>query len=285
MEIPTSRGASLDDVGMELELGEAFSEECPVNAERTPAKHTGTKSRKRRKTSSVNLPADSSNESLEEKVTKRLRSHSDSRSETGRGGESVAIGTKMSDLPNLSVACASSSGLLKTVDTDGEKQAQSISKKYRELISDRYKPNCVGPYCVYLERYQPGKSGGSRDVDEAREKTNADVVDIGESLYKFAPFHMGSCYNLHHMGRDRMSVSFGTYHDANSFLDVVWQNKYKVMEEEVWIAYIPPFKIFRQVILRGIDNPKVDPAFVKEHLCDYLVRWPVAFSRQGQASA
>lgn len=103
-------------------------------------------------------------------------------------------------------------------------------------------------------------------VSETGNKSNADVLDVGESLHGIAAHHMNTCYNFHHIGREKLSVSFRMYHDANTFVNIVWQNKFKVIEEEVWVAYIPPFKIFRQVILRGIDNPRVRPDFVKEHL-------------------
>lgn len=72
-----------------------------------------------------------------------------------------------------------------------------------------------------MERYQLETEKGIRDVDKTRGKSNADVLDIGESILKFASYYMNNCYNFHHMGRNKLSVSFRTYHDANSFVDVI----------------------------------------------------------------
>lgn len=103
---------------------------------------------------------------------------------------------------------------------------------------------------MYLERYRSEKNIETQDVNvsETDRRSNADVLDVGEKLHGFAAYHMSTCYNFHHMGRDRFSISFRTYHDANAFVKIVWQNKLGIIEGEVWVAYIPSFKIFHQVI-------------------------------------
>lgn len=134
------------DVDMELEEPGVFLPDARL----TPARGGGSKgSGSRRKLSSKSLLADTSGESIEEKETKRLRSCSNSRSDAGTGVDSVVVGSEVSDMPVSSITRLCPLDSATPVGVVEDDRVRFISRKYQELISNRYKPNCVGPYCVW----------------------------------------------------------------------------------------------------------------------------------------
>lgn len=66
-------------------------------------------------------------------------------------------------------------------------------------------------------------------------------------LFKFA-------FDLKTIGKNKFTVSFPDYDMANKFADAFNNKLSQIYPGEIWLAYIPNFKVIKQFIIRGVDD-------------------------------
>ncbi|XP_032665156.1 uncharacterized protein LOC116841397 [Odontomachus brunneus] len=106
----------------------------------------------------------------------------------------------------------------------------------------------------------------SRNDNTALDQQSISVLRIGRCLLKICPSSMETVFDFVKKGNDKFSINFPTYHQANEFISLVYKNRFSVRSDECWVAYVPSFKIFKKVILRGLDDSDLEPDFIAKHL-------------------
>lgn len=131
-----------------------------------------------------------------------------------------------------------------------------VPDNYARLANNRYKPDIEGPYSVHIEKVlsPPDQTGA------------VGVLKIGKTLLAHVPILMKAALDFKRAGHNRFSITFPFAKQANTFVLELWNIKHALFPDELWITYIPNFRVTRQMIIRGIDDDSITPDFIMDNI-------------------
>ncbi|XP_059061881.1 uncharacterized protein LOC131854757 [Achroia grisella] len=123
----------------------------------------------------------------------------------------------------------SNPGLINNQDNDSTRPQTSISRVY-------YQSHDAAPFIVHIQKI----------LSSPDDKTTLHPIDFGRYLKKSFYKNVVVDGSLKKIGRNRLSISFSQYKDANSFIDSADLKKYN------YNAFIPAFNLTRMGLIRGV---------------------------------
>ena len=124
----------------------------------------------------------------------------------------------------------------------------------------KYDKGHKGPFEIFIERIKLNDNDVMTGISNAAFARNMRNFD---SLCNFVKIG----YDLRSTGRNKFKISFADFLSANDFVRVF--NEVDFFEGQKWEAYIPAFKIFKDYVLSGIEDPTVTADEVKLWLGPY----------------
>lgn len=142
-----------------------------------------------------------------------------------------------------------------------------IPERILSLVNHKFKYESLAPYTVYMEGIEDDTSGKQlKDTNKQNSPFGIDVNTLGMMLHKVSPGCLDNVYDFKIRGRNKFCINFVYYHEANDFVEMVWHNRHRIQTKRVWVAYIPSYKVSKRMIIRGIDDIKIEPNFIKKQL-------------------
>lgn len=132
----------------------------------------------------------------------------------------------------------------------------TIPENIVKLANNRYRPDNGDPYIVQVQKILtlPTVQG------------SIGVLKLAKALLAHLPGHMNIAHDFKRTGLNKFSISFPNFSQANSFVTAIWHIKTKVFESEIWVAFIPHYRITKQMIIRGIDDDFLSSEFILNHI-------------------
>lgn len=117
------------------------------------------------------------------------------------------------------------------------------------------------------DRKADGGEDNVKDKDKDKEKDNEhgknkiqrlvsgtySTLAFGKRILKHI-VEFKNAFDLKTIGKNKFSVCFSDGTSANKFADAFNKNLSQAFPGEIWIAFVPNFKVIRQYIIRGVDD-------------------------------
>lgn len=154
--------------------------------------------------------------------------------------------------PNLNLNLNSNSGN----ESSPKRVYADIPENYVRLVNNRYLQGNPGPYNVFIEKVTPPPDLSS----------SLSVIKLGRVLLSHVPQLIGLAHDFRRVSQGKYSISFSDCKQANEFVASLWKLRYKLFTNETWLAFIPNYRITRQMLIKGIDDDSLDPEFILKYI-------------------
>lgn len=183
------------------------------------------------------------------------------------------------------------SNSVKNTSSSSSQGLQPSKKQYLDPLSvshpdprllNKYNLDSRAPFIIHMENLvdlnprspplssskdQDGRENKTKDSDLDKEKDTDysskknqrstsgtyGTIAFGKRILRhIAEFKFA--FDLKTIGRNKFSVSFSDGITANKFADAFNKNLSQAFPGEIWIAFVPNFKVIRQYIIRGVDD-------------------------------
>lgn len=154
----------------------------------------------------------------------------------------------------------------------GERPYMDVPAKLLKLISNKYADHHPGPFEVHIEKYI--------GIHPPNMWFPISAIFLGKTIHTILPEIWEEAYDLIHLSNLKYSVKFSDRSTANKLVDALYEIRSDIFSHSGWIATIPNYKIFKQVVTRDIDA-KTSPKDILEKLSpppEWKLEWPKLIS-------
>lgn len=182
--------------------------------------------------------------------------------ETKEGGtrDKITVAMKRRAKSPQEMASRASSLELSDSESDNLHPKRPYSKPIPDilvkLVNNRYRQDISGPFTVHIE-----KVSSSSDIQGA-----IGVLKLEKTLLSHVPQLMNAAFDFKRAGHNKFSLTFPFGKQANAFVSEFWSFRADLFPGEVWVGYIPHYRITKQMVIRGVDDDSIDPEVIHKHV-------------------